>query len=374
MPRPSKPGLAGLGLVPRLLLNNLLVILAGSGTVLVSALLIAPAVFHQHLMSLDAAPDPQVLEHVARGFDQAVLLALGGGILIAAVTASAISWLVARRLAAPVEDAAHAASRLADGKLDARVVDPRMGPEFATLASAINELAARLESTEVTRRELTADLAHQLRTPIASIGATVEAVREGVLPADDATLETLSEQSARLARLVADLEVVSRAEERQLILSPEPVAVAVLVDAAIAAHSGRYRAASVRLLRSVEPATPPVLVDPDRIAEALGNLLDNALSHTPVGGAVTVTARRGDSPATPAIIEVRDTGTGFPAARAETIFRRFNKTPGSPGTGLGLTIARAIIQAHHGTLTAHSDGPGEGAVFTMVLPGAPPGS
>lgn len=369
--QPGGAKLAGLGLAQRLLLNNLLVIVAGSGTVLVTAFIVAPSVFRNHLQQAGVTIDPDVLEHVTLAVENAVLVALGVGVAIATITGAAISWLVARRLAAPVRDAADVSRRLADGHLDARVLDPGMGPEFATLAASVNELAGRLQATEATRRELTADLAHQLRTPIASIEATIEAVRDRVLPVDDLTLETLTAQSARLRRLVADLEVVSRAEERQLLLSVEPVAVSALIDAAVAACRERYRSAEVQLQTSVAAGTPAVTVDADRIQEVLGSLLDNALRHTPPGGTVTMTARPSDSTRrTAAMITVADTGVGFPATDTEHLFRRFTKAPDSPGSGLGLTIAKAIAEAHHGTLTAHSAGPGHGAQFTITLPSA----
>jgi two-component system, OmpR family, sensor histidine kinase BaeS len=369
MTRQTVPSrVARLGLAPRLVLNNLLVILAGASTVLVTALLVGPAVFEAHLQSLDPAPDLLVQEHVARAFDESILVSLGVGILIAGVTAAALSWLVAKRLAAPVSDAAEVASKLADGRLEARVVDPRMGPEFATLTTAVNELAHRLETTEQVRRQLTGELAHQLRTPVASIAATIEAVRDGVLPVDEVTFATLDEQSRRLARLVGDIEVVSRAEERQLLLDPEPVGIAGLVDAAMAAHRERFRAAGVELSSSVAPGSPAVTVDPDRIQEVFGNLLDNALRHTPAGGTVTIATRVGEGEKRTTVIEVKDSGRGFPEGDAERIFHRFEKAPDSTGSGLGLTIARAIIEAQHGTLTARSDGPAEGACFTIVLP------
>lgn len=368
-PSNSRPRLTGLSLAPRLLLNNLLVILAGAGTVLITALLIAPAVFQLHLQRVDPVPEGQVLLHVARAFDQAILVALGVGILVAGITAGAISWLVARRLAAPVAEAADATSSLADGRLGTRVADPRMGPEFATLATSVNQLADRLQATELTRRQLTADLAHQLRTPIASIRATVEAVREGVLPADGETLDTLGEQSHRLSRLIDDLEVVSRAEERQLLLNPEPVSVAELVESAVAANRESFRTAGVRLTASVSNTIPSVTADPDRMQEVLGNLLDNAHRHTPPGGTVAVAARSGvQRGKSAAVIEVSDSGIGFPERDAERLFRRFEKAPDSPGSGLGLAIARAIVEAHHGTLTAQSDGPGRGARFTITIP------
>ncbi len=370
MTRPGQGSpLVGMGLARRLVLNNLLVILAGASTVLVTALLVGPAVFEAHLQRVQPAPDLLVQEHVARAFDESILVSLGVGILIAGVTAAAISWLVAKRLAAPVADAAEAASRLADGRLGARVVDPRMGPEFTTLTTSVNLLAQRLETTEQVRRQLTGELAHQLRTPIASISATVEAVREGVLPTDEETLDTLTQQSHRLSRLVDDLEMVSRAQERQLLLNPEPVAIADLVAAAVAAHLERFRAAGVSLSSTVAPRTPAVTVDPDRIQEVLGNLLDNALRHTTPGGTVAVAAHPFKGGKRPdAVIEVQDSGRGFPEGDAERIFARFEKATDSTGSGLGLTIARAIVIAHHGTLTAHSDGPGQGARFTITLP------
>ncbi|HEY3409328.1 MAG TPA: HAMP domain-containing sensor histidine kinase, partial [Propionicimonas sp.] len=353
--------LVGLRLAPRLLLYNLLVIVAGASTVLVTALLVAPAVFQLHLQSVEPVADTQLLGHVAAAFEESILVALALGVLTAGVTGAAISWLAARRLAATVADAAEAASSLADGRLEARVVDPTMGPEFAKLATSVNALADRLQNTEQTRRQLTAELAHQLRTPIASIRATVEAVREGVLPTDEETLETLGSQSARLSRLVDDLEVVSRAEERQLLLSTEPMPVAELVESAAAANRENCRAAGIDLTTSVAAAIPKVRVDPDRIQEVLGNLLDNARRHTPRGGTISVTARSGLLRGRPAaFVDVSDSGSGFPPQDVERLFRRFEKAPDSPGSGLGLAIARENARLHGGDLTVASP-PGSGA-------------
>lgn len=369
MTRSAATASPGLGLARRLLLNSVLVIVAGAGTVLVAALLLARPLFALHLQSAGTPDDQDVLAHVTAAFDQAVLTALAVGTLAAAGTALGISWLISRRLTAPITDAATAASRLADGDLDTHLEDPGMGPELATLTASMNRLADRLSETENTRRELTADLAHQLRTPIASLEATVEAIREGVLPVDDTTLETLAGQSARLRRLVADLEVVSRAQERQLRLSPRPVPVDRLVGTAVEASRERFRAAGVSLGRSVDPDLPGLTVDPDRVIEVLTALLDNALRHTPAGGSVVVDATAGPDRRRPSVVvRVGDTGAGFPPEDAELLFRRFHKGPASPGSGVGLTIARAIVEAHHGSLTADSDGPGHGATFTITLP------
>ena len=382
------------GLAPRLFLASGLVILAGAGTLLVVALLIAPPLFHRHLHRAGVpvvAPDVQ--GHVDEAFGQALLIAMAVGVVAATVAASGISWLMSRRLAAPVEDVARAVQRLADGHYDIVVPDPRLGPEFDTLARSINQLSGRLADTETGRRRLTADLAHQLRTPLASVQATVEAITDGVLAPDEQALATLSDQTARLRRLVSDLEKVSRAEERQLLLHPTRQPLAPVVERCAAAINGRYRAAGVDLVVEAERTTPPVRVDEDRIAEAITNLLDNALRHTPPGGRVTLTVSPGrtghDARGLPAKarIEVTDTGDGFDPADAERLFERFYRarprsrtgdsatsgsgsTPGSQsGSGIGLTIARAIVEAHAGQLLASSNGPGAGATFTITLPG-----
>jgi two-component system, OmpR family, sensor histidine kinase BaeS len=362
---------AGLGLAPRLLLSFALVILAGSGTVVVAAVLVGPSVFSLHLMNAGVAVDDLVLHHVTEAFGQAVLAALATGIAAAAVTALGISWFVARRLAAPIRDAAVAAKELAGGRLGTRMDDPRMGPELATLATAVNDLAHRLQTTESARRQLTAELAHQLRTPIASVEATLEAVREGILPLDEETLETLTSQSARLRRLVADLEVVSRAQERQLLLATESVPVGQLVESAVASSAEGFRAAGVTLTATTEPGTPAVAGDDDRLHEVLGALLDNALRHTPAGGSVSVSVgpgRFGTFNRAAVMIKVEDSGRGFAPEEADAIFQRFHKSSDSPGSGLGLTIARALVEAHGGTLVAASDGQGKGATFTVTLP------
>ena len=318
------------------------------------------------------------------------------------ITAALVTWLVSRRLAAPVAHLAVAASRLADGHYDAGVADPHLGPEFASLTAAVNELASRLDRSEEVRHRLLADLTHELRTPLASLEATVEAVTDGVLPLDRTTLDTLTEQTARLRRLVTDLESVSRAEERQLALNPRAVALRAVADRAVAVLRARYHAKGVALVRENHGPEPTVQADDDRLHEALMNLLDNALRHTPPHGTVTVDV--GGQPGR-ATITVTDTGIGFDPAAGPRLFERFYRAhihrsdqgpgPAAPhapldvgldvgpedehdagrhsgnhGSGIGLTITRAIVEAHHGTITASSRGPGHGARFTITLPSA----
>jgi two-component system, OmpR family, sensor histidine kinase BaeS len=385
---------AGLGLGARLFAAMALVVAAGVGTLLVVALLVAPAVFLTHLRR-SGMPDltSAVQTHVDRAFTQATLISLAAGTTVAVIAAGLVTWLIARRLAAPVADLATATTRLADGNYDTDMADPRPGRELTMLTTAVNQLGAKLATSEQTRRRLLTDLGHELRTPIASLEATVEAITDGVLPVDAVTLDTLAEQTSRLHRLVADLESVSRAEERQLALRLQPAPLADLARRAATAVRLRYRADGVNLQIRADDPGPTVTVDHDRIVEALMNLLDNALRHTPAGGTATITIDRpsaGDDHTRSgslrlARVPVTDTGEGLAPEQASLLFQRFYRTdptrdrgapaagpavrvPGRHGSGIGLTITRAIIEAHHGHITARSDGPGHGATFTITLP------
>ena len=364
--RAPKPAL---GLAWRLFAAMSLVVIAGAGTLLVSALLVARPVFHAHLDQVEAPVSPQTRAHVDQAFSNAMLMALSVGVTAALAAALVVTWLVARRVAAPVAQAAQAAQGIADGDYQTRLRQPGLGPEFDRLTTAFNLMARRLKTTDQTRRHLLADLAHELRTPLASIQATIEAITDGILPSDQTTLATLTEQSQRLHRLVGDLSAVSRAEERQLNLHPVLVSTQELVSGAVTAARPRFDAKSISLTAKSVTAGK-VLVDPDRLAEALGALLDNALRHTASRGVVTIGATRHDDGCR---IMVTDNGEGFDPATADQLFERFyrgdsSRTANGAGSGIGLTIAKAIIQAHHGQLLGHSDGPGTGARFEIILP------
>jgi signal transduction histidine kinase len=373
----TRPRVNRVGLSLRLFAAMGLVVVAGAVTLLVVALLVAPSVFHAHLqMALGTIP-AATQQHVDEAFTRAILLSLGIAVLVAMIAALSVTWLVSRRIAAPVTDLAAAAQNLASGDTDTRIPDPGLGPEFAALAAGFNTTASRLAQTERVRQRMLADLAHELRTPIASIKATVEAVADGILPPDDEAWSTLIEQTTRVSRLVADIAAVSHAEERVLSIDPHSRPLDDVAIRAAAALQARYAAKGVALVLDIAAATPNVLVDSDRLDEALTNLLDNALRHSPTGATVTITtghARRWDGEI--ATLSVADTGEGFDPAEVDRLFERFYRgdtarTRGGAGSGIGLTITKAIINAHHGTIAAHSDGPGHGATFEIALPAAP---
>lgn len=347
-----------------------LVVIAGAATMLVTVLFVAEPAFHAHLSQVQPPMTEQAHLHVDEAFASAVLIALAVGVLVALAVALVVTWLVAKRLATPVAEASEAAYRIADGDYQTRLRQPGLGPEFDQLTTSFNTMARGLATTEQTRRRLLTDLAHELRTPLASIEATIEAVNDAILPNDLTTLATLTEQSQRLHRLVGDLSAVSRAEERQLNLNPVLIPIEDVVTGSTAAARPRFEAKGISLTTDLGDARSQVLVDPDRLAEVLGALLDNALRHTATGGTVTVaTTRHGNQ----CRIGVTDTGQGFDPDLAAQLFERFyrgdsSRTASSAGSGIGLTIAKAIVKAHHGQLTGHSDGPGKGARFEITLP------
>jgi len=219
---------------------------------------------------------------------------------------------------------------------------------------------------------LLSDVAHELRTPLATIDAYLEGLADGVVEPRPHTWELLRTETARLNRLSEDIARVSRAEEHQLDLHPQRVRPQRLLENAAHAATPSYTAKNVELHVTPGDTAPDVNVDAQRIGEVLANLLENALRHTQAGGNVTLAAARdGDA----AVLTVTDSGDGLEPDELERIFERFYRTDTARsrdrgGSGIGLTISRAIVEAHDGTLRAASEGPGRGATFTVVLPRA----
>jgi two-component system sensor histidine kinase BaeS len=362
------------GLAARLFAAQLLVIVAGSLTLAVVALAVAPGLFRRHARQAFTVLPPEATAHLQRGFDEALLLALGLAVAASLVTALAASWLLAQRLTRPIRSLAETAGRIGAGSYQARVPMPAGDDELAALATTFNRMAQALESTERRRQALLADLAHELRTPLATLEGYVEGLADGVVVADRDAWGVLQAELVRLRRLVEDLETVSRAEERQLDLHLDPVDPGALVGRAVQVAQPAYQAKGVTLTAGVNRSLPLVSADPDRLGEVLDNLLGNALRHTPKGGQVEVTAtQRGNQ----VELSVRDTGEGIPPELLDQVFQRFfrvdparTRNDGS-GSGLGLTISRAIVQAHRGRLWAESSGLGHGARFVARLPTIP---
>jgi two-component system sensor histidine kinase BaeS len=293
------------------------------------------------------------------------VLFLGLGIAVIALVLFARRF---RRLAEPLDGLVEGARRVERGDYAARVAEPRGGdPEMAQLVRAFNTMAARLEADQAQRRRLIADVSHELRTPLAVIRGDLEAMVDGIRPADEEHLGRVVDETEVMERLVEDLRTLSLADAGALTLHREPTDLDVLVGETVATLRPMADRGRVRLAASGPGDLPILDVDPVRIREVLVNLITNALDHTPAGGAVTVDVRADDRSAT---IEVRDSGEGIEPALLPHVFDAFSKGRSSRGSGLGLAIARDLVAAHAGTIDVASR-PGAGATFTVRLPLAP---
>lgn len=290
--------------------------------------------------------------------------------LIAGILAVAASLLIARRLTAPVVSMTQAAQALARGDLSQRV-DQSSGDEIGRLASAFNSMAASLGRAEQLRRNLVADVAHELRTPIAVLQADLEALQDGVYKPDAPRLAALREEVDLLGRLVADLQELSLAEAGQLKLERQPSDLLQICRQTVAVMEPQAAQRGVTLALSLGQTEAISVVDSGRIAQALRNLIANALRYTPAAGSVTVSCR---AEGADNLLCVRDTGSGINPEDLPHIFDRFyrgekSRARATGGAGLGLAIVRQLVEAHGGVVWAEST-PGQGSAFYVRLPRA----
>ncbi len=357
------------GFGARLLGAQALVLLAGAVTTWVVAAIVGPAIFRDHLHRAGVPHTTSETRHVERAFTSSLAIAISIALFAATLTALAVTWYFSRRVQRSVAQVAAAAEHVAAGQYDARVNDPGLGREFAVLAATSNTLAERLEATQTTRRRMLADLAHEMRTPLATVDAHLEAIEDGIRPLDADTLDVMRLSTRRLRRLAEDISAVSRAEEGTLNIAQQPIAAADLARAAAQTSDDRFAAAGITLATDLK-TDAHVLVDPDRIGQVLTNLLDNALRHTPAGGTVRI-ACSARGPWVEYV--VTDTGDGIAPEHLSHVFDRFYRSDAARarthgGSGIGLSIARALVKAHGGEITASSAGTGQGAEFTVYLP------
>ncbi|MGP5609771.1 sensor histidine kinase [Brachybacterium alimentarium] len=357
------------------MVGQLIVLLAGALTIAALTVIIGPAVFHYHLLQTDLPVGSAELVHIERAYRDALALALGVGLVVSLLAAGLVTWNLARRLRQTLHGLTSAVDELARGHYSTRVPSVGAGTELDSLAATLNDMAARLDAVEETRRQLLSDLAHELRTPIAALSAHHEAMADGVIEPEVA-MPILASQTMRLSRLADDISEVSRAEEGQLPVELRPLAVDHLLESILREWEERFETAGVALRREMALRhSATIHADPDRLAQVLGNLLSNALRHTSPGGAVTVSSATHGSTVE---IAVADDGEGFTNEDSSRLFERFfradsSRTRENSGSGIGLTISRALVDAHGGTMAAASEGPGQGATFTIRLPRATAG-
>lgn len=305
---------------------------------------------------------------IRQSFHLALQQALFWAGLAALLTAMAASLVISRRIVAPLYRMMDVTRRLAAGQYGERVQE--LGrDEMGDLGRSFNRMAEALQQGEEMRQELVANVAHELRTPLAAIKGYIEGLMDGVMPASTDTYGIIYREADRLHHLVEDLQELSQVEAGQVRLTLAPLDPGALVWEGIEKLRPQYAAKNVAVESRLLSTLPPVLADEHRIGQVLLNLLDNALQYTPSGGSVTVEARQQDKAVA---ISVRDTGIGIPPEHLPHIFTRFyrvdkSRSRAGGGSGIGLTIAKHLVEAHGGTITAASQ-PGSGSTFTFTLP------
>ncbi len=292
---------------------------------------------------------------------------LWGGLLAVAV-ALVLTLVLSRRISAPVRALTITAKRLGQRDFSQRV-DFRDKSELGDLARTFNSMADDLERGEKLRRNLVADTAHELRTPLTNIQGYLEAIRDGVVKPDDATIKSLYEEVTLLSRLIDDLQELALAEAGELKLVRQAEDIGRVINQAVAATQAQATAKGLSLVTDLPAELPSCDIDSHRISQVLYNLLDNAVAHTPQGGIITVAARQVNNWVE---ISVADTGEGIPPEELPNIFERFyrvdkSRARATGGHGLGLTIARRLVEAHGGKIEVESE-PGKGSRFTFTVP------
>jgi signal transduction histidine kinase len=362
------------GLRGKLLLAHLLVIAAGVGTLFLATLAIAPTLFDRTMGSMMGGGMRGGMmagldDTITRAFQAAMLEALLISAAAGLVAAIAVSLFVSGRIVTPLEHLLRASRRIAAGHYTERV--PVAAPdELGALADQFNRMADELEEAEHRRVALIGDVAHELRTPLATIEGYTEGLLDGVVPPGVETWALLHDEAGRLRRLVQDLQDLSRAEAHQLPIQPQPIDPATLVAQAAARLGPQFEEKGIAFTSQVPAGLPRVPADPDRILQVLINLLGNALRYTPQGGAVRLSAAHRDHAI---IFAVSDTGIGIAPEHLPHLFERFYRVDKARsralgGSGVGLTIAQALVEAHGGQIWATSPGPGQGATFAFSLP------
>jgi signal transduction histidine kinase len=291
------------------------------------------------------------------------LIPVGVGLFLFIMLVIGLGGLGMRRLVVPLDDLLKAADHLGQGDYSVHVQE--RGPrEVRSLARAFNHMAARLQEVNRQRRDLLADVTHELHTPLTVIQGNLEGMLDGVYPADEKNLRALLEETNLLSRQVEDLRTLALAESGALQLKKEPTDLALLVRETAAAFQAQADAAGVSLTVETAADLPWLDLDPGRLRQVLANLLANALRYTPAGGTVSICYAQADGQA---VIEVADSGPGIPPDELPHVFERFYKSTDSGGMGLGLAIARKLTEAHGGTIRAES-APGQGTTVRVLLP------
>lgn len=370
----------------KIFISYLVVIVVLILVLISAAIFAAPSAFNRHLTAMEqmatAAPanpnqgldlEADLLANFREAINESLMIASVAA-LIAAIT---VSIFVSRRIVAPIREMMVASRHIAEGHYDERVELPggwvnAQPDELGELALSFNQMADKLQNNEMLRRQLIGDVAHELNTPLTTIRGSMEGLIDGVLPAEDRVFQSVHREAERMQNLVLDLQALSKAESGILEFSPSPIRPIDLVEKVCLQLERQFQEKNVGLLNEVTEEMPYVMADEDRIGQVLINLLGNALQYTPTGGRVWVSAAQSGSYVE---FSVADSGVGIDPEHIPHIFTRFYRVDKSRsrvrgGSGIGLTIAKHLVEASDGRIWAESPGVGKGSIFHFTLPTA----
>lgn len=366
--------------------SYVVVVLVGVVVLATATSLSIPAAFDRHMTGMGAmissgdmmGNDAQLMEmELFTNYTASVKEALSLAAIAALIASVLASFFISRQVVTPVQRMMKLSHRIAEGEYEERLTvsrgeQPNQLDELDQLALSFNQMADKLEKTETMRRQLIGDVTHELRTPLAAIKGYLEGLMDGVLAAEPNTYQQVHTEIDRLQRLVNDLQELSRMEAGAFQLKPVSVSLSGLIETIRGNLWHQFEDKGIQLETQVEPHLPNIMVDKDRILQVLTNLVGNALQYTPSGGKVSIQAARDKSEI---LISISDTGIGIALDHLPFIFNRFyrtdkSRTRASGGSGIGLTIAQALVKAHHGRIWAESAGEGKGSSFHFTLPAA----
>jgi len=367
----------------KIFLSNIVIIGIGVIVLLIATELAVPATFQRHMSQMA----PAMMQGMGQGMGNGQANGQGGmnsffqnyrasvteSLAIAAAAsvfaALLVSLFITRRIVAPLQTVSTASQHISDGQYDKRV-EITGSDELAQLAASFNQMASQLEEVENKRRQLIGDVTHELRTPLTSIKGYMEGLVDGVLPATAETFEQIHHEASRLSRLVDDLQELSRVEANAFSLDIRPTDLSPLVQTILKRLSPQATIKRITLRSSLPADLRHILADEDRITQVLTNLTANALQYTSEEGTVTISAIQKDDQIH---VSVKDTGIGIPAEHLQKLFTRFYRVDKSRsriaggGSGIGLTIAKHLVEAHGGRIWVESDGDGKGSIFSFSL-------
>jgi two-component system sensor histidine kinase BaeS len=312
---------------------------------------------------LPSARNPREEEFIQRTNSMFVYSAIG-----ASIVALLLGIFLSRNLTRPIRELTEATHEVASGNLGLQV-SVRSNDEMGELAASFNKMSADLARSSNARKQMTADIAHELRTPLSLILGHAEAVHDGVLPPSTENFEIIRDEAARLDHLVNDLRTLSLADAGELSISVQEVSPQKLLNDLQAAYAYNASQKEVQIQIDVAPEIPMLMIDPARMTQVLTNILDNALRHTPQGGQINLAARKVDEGIE---LSIQDSGPGIKSEDANRIFERFYRTDSARhrddgGSGLGLAIAKSIVEMHDGRIWAESQ-PGQGLKIVIRFP------